>query len=106
MIGCILVVRLCRLELPRPPGLLARAAHAPEPALHEGRILLEDPERLLEARDLRLTPAHPLLVRLGLRDAAVLELPVVLQDGAELGARRLAVAGELPDGLVQGLALG
>merc|ERR1719272_2767330 len=99
-------VRLCRLELPRPLSSLARAAHAPAPALHEGRLLLEDPERLLEARDLGLAPAHPLLIRLWLRDAAVLELRVVLHHGAELGVRRVAVAGVLPDGLVQSRGLG
>merc|ERR1719272_1774501 len=98
-------VHLCRLELPRPLSSLARAAHAPAPALHEGRLLLEDPERLLETRDLGLAPAHPLLIGLWLRDAAVLELRVVLQHGAELRARRLAVAGEFSDGLVQGQGL-
>merc|ERR1719281_916433 len=81
-------------------------ASAPErpaagPALHEGRLLLEDPERLLEPRDLCLAAGLPLLVRLRLGDAPVLELLVVVQDGAEFSVRRLPVGSHLGDGLVQ-----
>merc|ERR1719316_1858200 len=65
-------------------GNRSRAAAAD---LEEGlrrRLLLEDLERLLEARNLRLAALLPLLVGLGLRNADGLELLPVLLDGIEL----------------------
>merc|ERR1719401_1744357 len=88
------------------PGISSQEAVAPSRAtavlLQEGgRLLLEDGERLLEALDLRGPAALTLLVGLRLRNAALLDPGVVLQDGAELRVRRFALAAVLRHGLVQ-----
>merc|ERR1719263_610227 len=82
------------------PLSLPRHQQAPATALKE-RLALQDRERLLEPGDLRLPAPLPLLVRLWLRDAAVLDLLIVLKDGAELRRRRVFVGRELSDLLVQ-----
>merc|ERR1719221_2479514 len=74
---------------------------APLPALREGRLAVKDRKRLLEALDLRLALTLTLLVRLRLRNAPLLDLPIVLHDGAQLRVCRVAVRRELADSLVQ-----
>merc|ERR1719401_2328035 len=64
----------------RQEGLMAPAAVAPGAALHQRGLRLQDVQGLLQALDLGLTARLALLVRLGHRDAAVLDLRVVLHD--------------------------
>merc|ERR1719491_1255844 len=66
-------------------------------------LVLQDGERLLQARDLRLTTGLAVLVRLWLRDAAVLHLAVVLIHGCQFSLRRVTVTLVLCGGLAQGL---
>merc|ERR1719373_1057438 len=82
-------------EVVAPPGAAAVLLQ------EGGSLLLEDGECLLEALDLRGAAALALLVGLRLRDAALLDLGVVLQDRAELRVRGLALAAVLRHGLVQ-----
>mmetsp|Transcript_65142 Transcript_65142/g.201695 ORF Transcript_65142/g.201695 Transcript_65142/m.201695 type:complete len:371 (-) Transcript_65142:140-1252(-) len=75
------------------------------PELHEGRLLLQSLEGLLEASNLRLAPLLPLLVGRGLCHTAALQPPVVLRDGCELGIKAVFVRGKLRDRLLQRLDL-
>merc|ERR1719373_35787 len=86
-------------EVVAPPGAAAMLLQ------EGGRLLLEDGERLLEALDLCGAAALPLLVGPRLRDAALLDLGVVLQNGRELRVRRLAIAAVVRHCLVQALEL-
>eukprot|EP00429_Kryptoperidinium_foliaceum_P088402 CAMPEP_0176201040 /NCGR_PEP_ID=MMETSP0121_2-20121125/9364_1 /TAXON_ID=160619 /ORGANISM="Kryptoperidinium foliaceum, Strain CCMP 1326" /LENGTH=67 /DNA_ID=CAMNT_0017539911 /DNA_START=94 /DNA_END=294 /DNA_ORIENTATION=+ len=66
------------------------AAAATAAALHEGGLLCQDLQRLLQALDLGLAARLPLLVGLRLCDAALFDLPVVLEHRRELRVRGLA----------------
>merc|ERR1719362_47884 len=64
-------------------------------------LCVEDVECLLQAFDLRLSPRLTLLIRLRLCNAALLDLTVVLHDGAEFRVCRIAISRKLADCLVQ-----
>merc|ERR1719356_2131645 len=64
-------------------------------------LVLEDLESLLEARELRLAAALPLLVGLRLGDAHLLDLRQRLQDGIELRSDTRAVRAQLRRSLVE-----
>merc|ERR1719215_132316 len=82
------------------------AAHAAVlPPLQEGSLVVQGREGLLEPLDLGLATSLTLLVRLRLRDAAGLDLAVVVQDGRELAVGRLTVRGQLGNVAVQRLRL-
>merc|ERR1719499_2068309 len=83
----------------------AEALAAVPATLHKGSLLLERGERLLQALDLGLPAGLALLVSLWLRDAAVLDLLVVLEHGRQLRVCALAICGDLGDGGVQTLEL-
>merc|ERR1719230_1021372 len=74
-------------------------------ALHEGGFVLKDGECLLQACDLSLTALLAFLVRLWLRNAAILDFGVVLIDCVELSLLGGAVGGHLGDALVEALEL-
>merc|ERR1719401_548505 len=77
-------------------------APAPLPALRERCLVLEDGQRLFQARDLGLAALLALPVGLRLGDAPHLDFPVVLHDGAVLSVGRITVRREIRNGLVQG----
>merc|ERR1711933_349518 len=88
----------------------ARGQRAPEVAstalaLHEGRLVLEHRQRLLQALDLSIPAPLPLLVGLGLRDAPLLDLGVVLKHSGKLCVLGLTITGHVCDALVRGLEL-
>merc|ERR1719373_1312856 len=82
-------------EVVAPPGAAAVLLQ------EGGRLLLEDGECLLETLNLRSAAALALLVGLRLRDAALLDLGVVLQNRAELCVCRIALAAVIRHGLVR-----
>merc|ERR1719161_534107 len=105
-------IRIRRASIARclRASLLYHTISPPENAraralLHQGRLALEYCERLFEASDLGLTPLLPLLIRLRLGDAALLDLLVILEDARELLAGEVLVGGVLADGLVERLEL-
>merc|ERR1719171_2536630 len=79
---------------------VARAAKPAPIALHETcrGLAFQNFEGLLQPSDLGLPAATPLLVRFRLRDAAVLELGEVLEDGGEFGLFGLLVGSQVRDG--------
>merc|ERR1719265_1075095 len=77
------------------------AAAAALAALHEGGLVLEDGQGILEASDLRLSTTLALLVSLRLGNAAVLKLGVVLHNSGEFRILGVAVGGKLRNLLVQ-----
>mmetsp|Transcript_59377 Transcript_59377/g.193736 ORF Transcript_59377/g.193736 Transcript_59377/m.193736 type:complete len:468 (-) Transcript_59377:870-2273(-) len=88
----------------------SRHEHGPAHAaallpLHESRLVLQGAKRLLEALNLCLAASRALLVSLGLGDATLLDLAVVLQNRLKLGACRLTIRRQLRDGSVQRLRL-
>merc|ERR1719150_3555986 len=94
------------------PHVLLSLSHSQEVALvaslaslGQGSLIFQDGESLLQTINLCSTSTLALLVRLWLGDASILDLAVVLQDGAQLGVFRLSVSRELGDTLVKTLEL-
>merc|ERR1719253_730364 len=78
---------------------------APLPTLHEGGLPLEDLHRLLQTSNLGRAPLPARLIRLWLRDAAVVDLREVLEDCTLLLSRRGPVRSKLGNALIQRLCL-
>merc|ERR1719443_1686169 len=84
----------------RPARSAGRLSMLIAPPLNEGGAL-QDRQGFLEASNLCLAPLLALRVRLGLGDATVLDLVIVLEDGAELRRCRVPVTRELRNLLVE-----
>merc|ERR1740115_677057 len=74
-------------------------------ALHEGSLILEDGQSLLETCDLGCTACLALFVRLRLGNATLLELAIIVQNCGELRAGCVPITTELTDALIQALVL-
>merc|ERR1719401_1703917 len=95
---------------PSPPSCLGPRVEEPASAamglaLHEGSLVLQCGQSLLEPCDLGLSPRLALLVGLWLRDTPVLDLPVILEHRGKLSVGSVAVGRELGGGLIQRLGL-
>ena len=73
--------------------------------LQKRRLVAEDFQRTLQPSNLCLTSRCPLLVGLGLGNAAVPELDVVLHHGSQLCVGGLLVTTQFCDLLVEGFEL-
>merc|ERR1719195_409401 len=63
--------------------------------LHEGRLILKDGQRLLQALNLCLTPRFSRLIRLRFSNAPVFDFRIVLENCAQFGAGGLLVRRKL-----------
>merc|ERR1740139_2118707 len=92
-----------RLGVARANSLRLEEAVAAVTALQECGLIIQDGQSLLQALDLSGTVCLAILVRLCLRNAAILDLAVILVHSSQLRGSGVAIALVLRCGLAQSL---